>query len=119
MSAAILASTIRAFPKASCLLCGELGTVLYSGLRDRLFSAPGTWHLKQCMRSECRLAWLDPAPLPEDLGLAYKNYYTHTGSATGTSALIYKACKWAYSTTIAIPALLTGLYQEKRKFMRM
>jgi 2-polyprenyl-3-methyl-5-hydroxy-6-metoxy-1,4-benzoquinol methylase len=51
--------------------------VLYDGLEDRLFSAPGRWRMVRCSGSACGLLWLDPAPLPEDLALAYESYYTH------------------------------------------
>jgi len=39
------------------------------------------WRLKQCCRPECGLVWSDPAPLDEDLDLAYRTYYTHTEPA--------------------------------------
>jgi SAM-dependent methyltransferase len=58
-----------------CYLCGTLGEFLYISLRDRLFGAPGSWDLRRC--PECGLAWLDPMPTKESIGLAYKNYYTH------------------------------------------
>ena len=112
-------STIRTLPKPNCLLCGEPGTILHSNLRDRLFSAPGIWHVKQCMQQSCGLIWLDPSPLPEDLGLAYQSYYTHTQTAPGTLAIIYKVCKSAYSAVIEAPCLLTGLSIERRRFVRM
>jgi 2-polyprenyl-3-methyl-5-hydroxy-6-metoxy-1,4-benzoquinol methylase len=65
----------RALPV--CGLCGSPGKPLYNGLRDRLFGAPGAWNLKQCARSECGLAWLDPMPLEEDIEKAYAGYHTH------------------------------------------
>lgn len=65
----------RAFP--TCCLCGNAGEPLYSGLRDRLFGVPGIWILKQCPRSECGLAWLDPMPLEQDIDKAYAGYHTH------------------------------------------
>lgn len=92
--------------------------MLYTGLRDRLFSAPGIWRLKQCTYSECGLVWLDPAPLPEDLDLAYQSYYTHS-EPVGPSAIVHRALKWACSAAVTIPALVTGLYQEQHEFTRM
>ena len=50
---------------------------MYGGLRDRLFSAPGTWSLRECPEPTCGLLWLDPEPSEEDIGLLYRNYYTH------------------------------------------
>ena len=111
--------TIRTYSNSSCLLCGTAGRVLHSGLKDRLFGAPGTWELKQCPNPECGLVWPDPAPVPEDLGLAYQTYYTHVEPAAGSAGLVYKLGKWAYWTGIRIPALLTGIYQERREFVQM
>ena len=109
---------IRTFSKPTCLLCGGTGQVLYSALKDHLFSAPGEWQLKQCTRAECKLIWLDPAPLPEDLGLAYQSYYTHTGSER-PAPFLFRACRRASLKALQIPAFLTGLYQEARRFQHV
>ena len=45
---------------------------LYGGLRDRLFSAPGTWSLRECPEPACGLLWLDPEPSEDDIGLLYR-----------------------------------------------
>jgi 2-polyprenyl-3-methyl-5-hydroxy-6-metoxy-1,4-benzoquinol methylase len=58
-----------------CLLCGERGNLLYTGLRDRLFHAPGVWQLLRCVG--CGLAWLTPQPVREDVDKLYADYYTH------------------------------------------
>jgi SAM-dependent methyltransferase len=113
------APTIRTYSNPSCLICGSIGKVLHTGLKDRLFGAPGTWELKQCPKPDCGLVWPDPAPLPEDLGLAYQTYYTHVEPATGSAGLVYQLGKWAYWTGIRIPALVTGIYQERREFVQM
>jgi len=68
---------IRVQEAPSCLLCGTDGASLYSSLRDRLFDAPGEWHVKKCPNSACGLLWLDPMPSEEDVWKAYRNYYTH------------------------------------------
>jgi 2-polyprenyl-3-methyl-5-hydroxy-6-metoxy-1,4-benzoquinol methylase len=60
-----------------CILCGGEGRLIYSGQKDRLFGATGAWDFKVCANQECRLIWLDPMPITEDLGKAYANYYTH------------------------------------------
>ncbi len=65
-----------------CILCGSRGEPLYGDLEDRLFGAPGVWCLNACPKEDCGLIWLNPAPLPEHLGRAYENYYTH-GSEDG------------------------------------
>lgn len=68
---------IRTFSCPECFLCGSQGTLLYHGLKDRLFGAPGEWNFKKCQNSECGLVWLDPVPIEEDIGKAYQNYFTH------------------------------------------
>jgi 2-polyprenyl-3-methyl-5-hydroxy-6-metoxy-1,4-benzoquinol methylase len=69
----------------SCNVCGSAGEVLYAGLDDVLFGAPGEWTLKRCANPECGLLWLDPQPTEEDIGKAYATYYTHEGAASGSS----------------------------------
>lgn len=68
---------IRTRPCPECYLCGVPGKTRYQGFKDRLFSAPGEWNLKECPNPECGLIWLDPVPVEEDIGKAYQNYYTH------------------------------------------
>jgi 2-polyprenyl-3-methyl-5-hydroxy-6-metoxy-1,4-benzoquinol methylase len=58
-----------------CLQCGTPGRPLYSGLSDRLFGAPGAWGHLEC--PGCALVWLNPRPIPNDLGKIYRTYYTH------------------------------------------
>jgi len=58
-----------------CFLCEDEGVTLYSDLRDRLFDAPGSWSLMQCPK--CHLVWLDPQPIPDDIGRLYSQYFTH------------------------------------------
>ncbi len=68
---------IRSRPCPKCFVCGAEGELLYEGLKDRLFGAPGTWNLKRCPNPACRSLWLDPMPVEEDIGKAYHSYYTH------------------------------------------
>lgn len=63
----------RAAP--ACLLCGGEGLVQYARQRDRFFGAPGGWDVR--WRHHCELAWLDPRPLPSEIGKLYVDYYTH------------------------------------------
>jgi len=61
---------------------------LYARLRDGLFGVPGCWAMRRCSRAVCGAAWLDPCPAPEDIHLAYANYYTHgeyVGSGEGAN----------------------------------
>ena len=68
-----------------CLLCGCEGTLLYAGLRDRLFGAPGSWSLMRC--PECQLVWLNPQPTSDDVGKFYIQYFTHQKLETPKKAL--------------------------------
>src|SRR2546425_1262531 len=47
----------------------------YSQLRDRSWSAPGTWSFRECVA--CGHLWLDPCPVAEEIGRLYASYYTH------------------------------------------
>lgn len=70
-------NVIRSQPCLDCYLCNARGQPLYQGLRDHLFGAPGEWNLKRCPNPECGLVWMDPMPIEEDIGKAYRVYYTH------------------------------------------
>jgi hypothetical protein len=60
----------------SCPACGSRErALLHSGLRDRLYGAPGTWRLWSC--GCCGSAFLDPRPDLESIGRAYVDYFTH------------------------------------------
>lgn len=75
---------IRTHSSRSCYICGAQGELLYQGLKDRIFGAPGEWALKKCPNIECGLVWLDPMPMFEDIGKLYLNYYTHSDMGVGT-----------------------------------
>ncbi len=80
-----------------CRLCGTRGERLYSGLRDRLFTAPGAWNIARCPAPACGLIWLDPMPLAEDLHKAYASYYTHApGARRGRLSALFAAAKRGY-----------------------
>lgn len=72
---------IRTRPVPHCPICNHAGELYYADLNDRLFDAPGKWSLRACTNPQCSLLWLDPAPVAEDLHLAYRKYYTHAGNA--------------------------------------
>ncbi len=77
-----------------------LGERLYEHVTDRLFGVPGEWNINQCRT--CRLIWLDPMPITEDLPKLYTNYYTHKGSidsdhrASGLFVKLYRAAQRGY-----------------------
>src|SRR5688572_23488991 len=68
---------IRAVSAPTCRLCGGAGEFIHLKQADRLFEADGVWDFKRCLDPQCRLVWLDPMPLAEDIGKAYAHYYTH------------------------------------------
>ncbi|HWQ93462.1 MAG TPA: hypothetical protein VN673_17460, partial [Clostridia bacterium] len=70
-----------------CLLCGTQGEVLYSRMTDLFFPIPGQWSLRKCPNQTCRLVWLDPVPIEEDIGKAYQSYYTHSQPAPGAATV--------------------------------
>lgn len=97
---------IRTRPTPRCLVCGASGTAVYEHLEDRLFGAPGSWRIARCPDAGCGLLWLDPAPWPEDLALAYATYYTHAPPGAGAT-LRTRLRRWAmegyYSTRYGYP----------------
>lgn len=80
-------TNIRTRPVPKCFLCGTPGEVLYAGMQDRSFAAPGEWSERRCPNPKCGLVWLDPQPIEEDIGKAYQTYYTHNQPAPGASLL--------------------------------
>jgi hypothetical protein len=66
---------IRTEPAPQCPVCGRPGRALHAGLQDLLYEAPGVFSLDEC--GSCRVAWLNPRPIPADLGRCYQGYYTH------------------------------------------
>lgn len=81
----------------ACPVCGGCErTVLHAGLSDLAFGvAPGRWTLYRCAR--CQSGWLDPRPTQASIGMAYVNYYTHSGPddpVRQKSALIRQLHRW-------------------------
>ncbi|MCL4552751.1 MAG: class I SAM-dependent methyltransferase [Candidatus Marsarchaeota archaeon] len=74
---------IREQEVPTCLLCGAKGLPLYTGMTDRLFRAAGVWGFLSC--PQCGLIWLNPRPVPEDIGKVYQTYYTHQGEISQVS----------------------------------
>ncbi|PWU17261.1 MAG: hypothetical protein C5B49_09265 [Bdellovibrio sp.] len=77
---------ISTVPQPKCYLCGTEGHILYSGLKDKLFGAPGSWTLRECNNRSCGLVWLDPQPLEEEMLKAYRVYYTRHSNRGGFAA---------------------------------
>ena len=68
---------MRTRPRTDCPCCAGAGRVLYRGIVDVLYGAPGEWGFRQCTNAACGALWLDPSPVPQDLLLAYQSYHTH------------------------------------------
>ncbi|MCL5778964.1 methyltransferase domain-containing protein [Limibaculum sp. FT325] len=91
------AGSVRTHSEPRCHVCDSVGDILYSGLRDRLFGAPGEWTLRRCQNAGCGLLWLDPMPVVEDLPKLYQTYYTHsTGDQPTLTGSVREAMKRAY-----------------------
>jgi SAM-dependent methyltransferase len=67
--------------QTSCPICGAAGDLVYEGLRDHLYDAPGVWSYRLC--PACGLLWLDPRPTRVAIGEAYRTYYTHGSASPG------------------------------------
>jgi len=88
-------SLIRTKTKPRCVCCGADGYPLYQHLKDRLFGVEGFWSINRCASPSCGLLWLDPAPVTEDIHLAYQNYYTHA-VADNTKKSLFSRIVLAY-----------------------
>jgi 2-polyprenyl-3-methyl-5-hydroxy-6-metoxy-1,4-benzoquinol methylase len=99
---------VRVRSVENCLLCGRRGQPLYTGLRDRLFDAPGTWDLLRC--KNCGLVWLNPQPIPEDIPKLYRSYYTHQNANEPSRPLRFrqKLTQAVRATVLGYDQLLPG-----------
>ena len=85
-----MAAMMRTASRPHCYLCRSAGKVLYENLDDRLFGAGGSWSIRACENAACGLLWLDPMPVPEDIGKAYAAYYTHDDTPDRTGHPLYR-----------------------------
>src|SRR5215472_8916534 len=110
---------LRVHSRATCILCGSSGELLYEGLEDPLYGVEGQWSYRRCTNQGCRLLWLDPAPVEEDLGAAYAQYFTHEAGAGGPSLprrmfrqlrASYVGSRFGYRTGSRALGMLGGLH---------
>jgi SAM-dependent methyltransferase len=107
---------IRSRSTPTCYLCKAAGTLLYEGLKDRAFGAPGTWNLKRCPNPSCGLIWLDPMPTELDIAKAYERYFTHGGTyQTGSREARIKKAKASLASLYQSCWRLTPLYSEQQE----
>lgn len=111
-------SCIRTRPRPTCALCDSPGERLYSGLKDRLFGAPGEWSVSRCLNADCGLLWLDPFPVEDDLGKAYQTYYTHGGGKQHKS-LGRRILVSGLAVLVKLITFLCGLARQKRNVANM
>jgi len=84
----LIRATMQSVP---CYLCGDKGALLYQGMKDRHFAAPGEWGFRKCSNPECGLVWLDPMPAEQEIGGFYENFYTHDSARSQTGGLSFAA----------------------------
>jgi rhamnosyltransferase len=108
------ANPLRTLSRPNCKLCGGAGEVLYADLRDRLFSAPGTWHFRRCGNEGCGLIWLDPEASDEDIGRLYRGYYTHGGS-DGEQGMVRSSLRYAFRSGWAGILSATRIMNERKR----
>lgn len=116
-----MSDSIAAVSTPSCLLCGSPGVVLYTGLKDRLFGAPGSWNLKRCPDPACGLGWLDPMPAEEEIGKAYRAYYTHREDSVPASLgvdSLGRALAKLHKPLLKIFTHATGLRSRERDYQK-
>jgi SAM-dependent methyltransferase len=107
---------IRSRSTPTCYLCKATGTLLYKGLKDRAFGAPGTWNLKRCPNPSCGLIWLDPMPTELDIAKAYERYFTHGGmDQTGSREARIQKAKTSLASLYQSCWRLTPLYSEQQE----
>jgi len=104
-------ASIASRAQEHCAICGSTGDLLYRDLGDRLFGAPGLWNISACRNDACRMLWLNPQPLPAEIGKAYSRYYTHKAEERGTG---WRRRLLAASLHLLVDAsiLLGGLRRE-------
>jgi 2-polyprenyl-3-methyl-5-hydroxy-6-metoxy-1,4-benzoquinol methylase len=115
---------IRTRASHSCLICNGGGEIIYADLEDKIFGAPGAWSLRKCSNPACALVWLDPMPLEEDIGYAYRNYFTHDASESKikniTSGMRYKFTLGLTAKLLRILLIkFTGLQKDVDKIESM
>jgi 2-polyprenyl-3-methyl-5-hydroxy-6-metoxy-1,4-benzoquinol methylase len=111
---------IRSRQCPTCFLCGARGELLYEGMEDSLFGAPGIWNFKLCPNSSCGLIWLDPMPLEEDIGNAYNSYHTHQqvvrrGLGKGLAESVEGMLRRTYNLVL----LMTPISREREQLESM
>lgn len=106
-------------PTPSCVHCGATGTIL----QDQVFDPDGIisepWTYRECTNPDCKLVWLDPAPLATELWKAYTSYHTHSKSrqnklSKALLSLFNRVVRW-----LLLPLWLANGLQREARLMRL
>lgn len=112
--------SIRTVPRPDCYACGSPGAMCYQGLPDHLFGTHGQWSFRQCTDPACKMLWLDPAPVEEDIGLLYRAYYTHPETEhTGTSSIAAPSLRRLLRRSVDWSLVLTPVGRERKRIFMM
>lgn len=105
-----------------CIACNADGIDFMSGLKDRFYDIPGNWNISKCNNPDCRLVWLNPSPIKEDIWKTYSSYYTHKNTSSKWSTFLkkigkgYLSLKYGYQASFAEKAmgLIAFLFPTER-----
>ncbi len=97
--------------RPKCPVCGGPGQIAYRGLIDACFSAPGEWGFSKCWEDDCGVLWLSPAPAPEELSRAYREYHTHGKSEERRSSAVRRV----YDLCVDALFYVTGVLSERQR----
>ncbi len=108
--------------KDFCIACNAEGVDFISDLKDRFYDIPGNWNLSKCKNPDCRLVWLNPAPVKEEIWKTYSSYYTHKDTSSTWSTLLkkmgkgYLSVRYGYNASITekILGLIPFLFPTER-----
>ena len=114
-----IGSAMRTLPSPVCRMCGSAGQRVYSGVRDKLFGASGEWSFSRCSNPDCRLLWLDPRPLEEDIHEAYATYYTHTLSGQTTRSPMARLLSVLLRMLTRSVVFVSGLTKQRQDIFDM
>lgn len=104
----------------NCIYCNNSGMVYQSNVHDPEGLIHSSWNYKRCENINCRLVWLDPAPLGSELWKAYTTYHTHTKQKVAIIPKTFLSIVNRIVTLALFPVwLINGIYKEKRQIRLM
>jgi len=104
----------------NCIYCDTLGVRYQSNVLDPDGIIQTPWSYNQCNNNECKLVWLDPAPLETELWKAYTNYHTHTKLKENLASKAFLSVINRIVRITMLPLwLINGIYKEARQIRLM